>query len=312
MCNGYKHYPECDCGFGPPYPGRISIVEVTGWIEELAQDPTALPRRLGQMGLTPSDAARLRTDYAEAWRVVDSHESLLQRVQRVFQGISFETEDSETLVIDVPLFRLHSPTVKGARVAYAEGREIADGASWRVKLLGLGPGPSTTLQVGFTKGFESWDGQCREIFVPIAVELEHVRVSKRGRPAGRGLRFQVKRALEPKTLRTRGSRTLTSAQCAARHVPGACEEDTFLLAGDGGPEPATGDFHSSKDVAHEVGLSLTAFGVGIDALAQVRTTTHVRLTYSLPPGHNYVALREPRGVYWKLDDGTNAGGAAAS
>lgn len=302
MCNGHRHQPGCDCGFGPPYPGNVSMVDETQWIEELAADPTALPRRLRPLGLERWDYERLRGEYERARTVpVGADVSLLDRIRHVFQGLSFETEEQQRIVVEVPLYRLHSPRVRGARVTYSEGRAVASGASWRVRVFGLGPGATRTVQVSYSKGFASAAGQCKEIFVPLELEFERIVVQERGHHLSRGMRVQVRTLDEPKALRTRGAKTYPPDQCQARHRPGECEADTFLLASDLSDEPSTGEHRWSSDVARDVGLQLSPFGIGVEALAQVRSTTHFLLVYTLPPGHDYVSLREPGAIYWQTD-----------
>lgn len=46
MCNGLNHQAGCDCGFGPPYPGTIEVVETIDWLDEAVSSEKSFIRAL--------------------------------------------------------------------------------------------------------------------------------------------------------------------------------------------------------------------------------------------------------------------------
>src|SRR5687768_13195992 len=118
MCNGANHKSGCECGFGPPYPGTIAKVSSVGWIEEAAHSKEAFKRTLKELNLDEAMIRKFNRDYNTV--ETSSEPSKIEKLKRLIRRLEFKEEDTRIIPVKVPLFKLHSPSVQGAKAIYRE------------------------------------------------------------------------------------------------------------------------------------------------------------------------------------------------
>jgi hypothetical protein len=115
MCNARNHSASCDCGFGPPYPGKVETVERIDWIEEIVTDKGSFKRALNDLNF---DSKSVREYLEEYHSIINLHEpraTILERLKALIDRREYRTEEFTPFYLNVPLFKLHSPTVDGAK-----------------------------------------------------------------------------------------------------------------------------------------------------------------------------------------------------
>lgn len=291
MCNAAKHSPSCMCGFGPPYPPTYRIGSVTPWEEEVLDDPKVAKERLRQAGYDDRSINAFAKRLAEVRRSPAPRSTRLEQVRELLGMRKRVAEETWLEMVDVPLYRFAAPNVKGAKVEYSEGTITADGSGWRVILGGLGIGRTKTVEISKSRMFQAGAGEAKQVYVRIMVRITKVAVYDGDRLVGRGHTAEVASPSEsgdPQLLR-RGVRSLKGPP--PRHEAGTLDFHDMVdlaLSGD-----QTGAIHKEKrswvtDISREVRLNLAKGKlVGVSALATVRRTRRLELSFELPAGHDY-------------------------
>jgi hypothetical protein len=118
MCNGANHISGCECGFGPPYPGTISRVSSVDWTESAAHSREAFKRTLKELNLDADMIRKFNREYSAV--EASSESSRIGKLRHLISRLQFKEEGTRIVPIKVPLFKLHSPSVRGAKVIYRE------------------------------------------------------------------------------------------------------------------------------------------------------------------------------------------------
>lgn len=291
MCNAAKHSPSCMCGFGPPYPPRYRVGHVTSWEEEVLSDPSVGKDRLRQAGYDDrainsfaKGLAQIRRTPAPTGTRIDRVRELLGMRTRVVEKTWFE-------MVDVPLYRFAAPNVKGAKVEYSEGSTSTDGSGWSVTVPGFGIGRTKTVEISKSRTFEAGAGEAKQVYVRVLIRLNQEAVYDGDRLVGRGYTAEVASPSEsgdPQLLR----RGVRSVPWQAGRYNGVTLDilDMVDLALSGDRSGAT---HTEKrswvtDVSRHVMINLTKIkSVDVSALATVKRTRRLELSFELPAGHDY-------------------------
>src|SRR4051812_40075933 len=120
MCNAAKHSSGCACGFGPPYPGKIELVETKEWTEEAAVSEESFTRALNVLNFNRPTFSSFVREYQSIQHLHEPKEKISQRLKDLVNQLEYREEGSKFELVHVPLFKLHSPPVKKARVTYRE------------------------------------------------------------------------------------------------------------------------------------------------------------------------------------------------
>jgi hypothetical protein len=299
MCNAKGHDDGCTCGFGPPYPPTYRPVHTTDWEEEALDDPAVAKRGLRELAWD-GDAINEFLQKYEALRNSDLPRNSIVGGIRQLLGLRRKVEErfSEEWV-KVPLYRFGAPPVPGASVEYAEGGSLLGGAGYDVKVLGVGTGHATTIQLSGTRTFVAKEGSCKEVYVPVKLRVAEVAVYDGDHLVGRGVEAHVLALNESgdEKLARRGCSTLPKRLRGEGPTEGA-ERFECLLADDTSDAVHRDTRSWEADIAHEVRVSLARF-VGVSALARIKRTRRLALTFFLPSGRDYRAYLAPGVLWWE-------------
>jgi hypothetical protein len=291
MCNAAKHSPSCMCGFGPPYPPTYRVGHVTPWEEEVLDDPAVAKDRLRQAGYDDRSINAFATQLAEVRRSPAPSSTRVERVRELLGMRRRVVEKTWLELVDVPLYRFAAPNVKGAKVEYSEGSTTMDGSGWSVTFPGIGLGSTKAVEITKSRTFEAGAGEAKQVYVRVLVRIKHEAVYDGERLVGRGYTAEVASPSEsgdPQLLR-RGVRSVPWP--TRRPDDGTLDSHDMVdlaLSGD-----TTGATHKEKrswvtDVSREVKINLAkAKLVDVSALATVKRTRRLELSFELPAGHDY-------------------------
>ena len=176
MCNAKKHSPGCTCGFGPPYPPRYRIGGVTEWAEEVLDRPTLVRRSLRETGWDEKSIKAFAQQYAALRHEPIPRSSRVERIRELVGMRKRVIERSWTEVIEVPLYRVVAPPVKGAKVEYSEGESVTDGSGWNLKVTGIGLANTTSVEVNKSSTCVAADGEWKQVYVPVLMLVSQVAV----------------------------------------------------------------------------------------------------------------------------------------
>ena len=291
MCNAAKHSPSCMCGFGPPYPPTYRVDRITPWEEEVLDNPLAAKPRLRQAGYDEASINEFATRLAEVRRSPAPRSTLTQRIRELLGARRRVAEETWFEMVDVPLYRFAAPNVRGAKVEYSEGSTTLDGSGWNVVLPGIGLGRTKTVEITKSRTFEAGAGEVKQVYVRVLVRITRENVYDGGRLVGTGYTAEVASPSEsgdPQLLR-RGVKSV--AWPIRLHGEGAPEFHDLVDLALGGD--TSGSVHKEKrswvtDVSREVSVRLAKTkAVDVSALATVKRTRQLELSFELPAGHDY-------------------------
>ena len=291
MCNAAKHSPSCMCGFGPPYPPTYRVSHVTPWEEEALDDPSAAKDRLRQAGYDDRSIRAFAKQLAEVRRSPMPRSSRVERVRELLGLRRRVVENTRLQMVDVPLYRFAAPNVRGAKVEYSEGTTDVGGSGWSITIGGIGIGSTKTVEISRSRTFEAGAGEAKQVYVRVLVRINEETVYEGDQLVGRGFTAEVASPSEsgdPQMLR-RGVRSVPWP--SRRPDDGNLDFHDMVdlaLSGD-----RSGVVHKEKrtwvtDVSREVKLSLAKTKlVDVSALATVKRTRRLELSFDLPAGHDY-------------------------
>jgi hypothetical protein len=295
MCNGANHQSGCECGFGPPYPGTITQVSSVGWVDEAAYSREVFKRTLKELNLNEETIRKFSRDYREVETSPEG--SKIERLKRIFRRLDFKEEGTKLVPIKVPLFKLHSPSVKGAKVTYRE-TITKNRRGWLVTVFGQGTGPTNTYQVVYDPPFESVNGECRQVYVPLQLEVKSIAAYDSGKLVGRGASMAVQGIQDPHVLRKRGCDLLDKVECSDV-LAGDFETRNYNRRSQ--PKPETVGFSQlwGNYVVETIELeTIRVFNMPIRPLAQLEHHHKLDLEFKLPGRQNYDLLYNKTGLHW--------------
>jgi hypothetical protein len=203
--------------------------------------------------------------------------------------------------IKVPLFKLHSPSIKKAQVIYREIEAPEKDKGWLVRVFGIGTGPTKTYKVNYTPPYSSEMGECIQVFVPLVLNVKRIGVYKSGVLQNRGISAEIEGIKDEGTLRKRGRERLHQDECADKTLLGDYEIQQFALSKQGDTKPVTFTRKLKVNTVRAVELHLIkVFGDSVKPLADVRHEQQIELKFVLPGSHDYHLCYGSGGLHWDV------------
>ena len=302
MCNGRKHPAGCDCGFGPPYPGKIEQVEKIEWIDEAIDRPETFKKGLRDLNFDPPTFNSFVREYNSIQELPESKATKRQKLESLVDSFEYREESSELVPIKVPLFKLHSPSTRKARVIYREPKISKEEKGWLVKVFSLGMGSTNTYRVIYDPEFISKNGECLEVFVPLILNVKLIGVyDKKGTLQSRGIQAEIEGAENEGTLRKRGCETLPKDECADKTALGKYSVQKYVLSGQHRSKKGEFKQNFSLNVARVVELHVKeVFGYSIKPVANIEHQHELELLFELPGSHDYSLCYSSTGLHWDV------------
>jgi hypothetical protein len=304
MCNAWNHNSGCGCGFGPPYAGTAGVVETIDWLDEIVDDRSSFNRALKDLRFDTKTLKDYLSEYDSIVKLPEPRESIKEKLRKLVDRRDYRIEDTRRFELEVPLFRLHSPAIKGAKVSYRESEAHNTDKGWLVKLFGVGMGRTKTVKVVYTSEFFSENGECSQIFVPLVLTVEKVAVYKSDVLKSRGIRAEIEEIKEEWTLRARGQKTLLNHECIDTPLEGKFAVDRFDVSGHRGKHSAKYKRSWAFDTARKVEIHLlNAFDFSFEPLATVKHEQLLELEFELPGKQDYRLRYNSSGLQWQVSPG---------
>lgn len=295
MCNGANHNSGCECGFGPPYPGIISKVSSVHWTDRAAHSREAFRRTLHELNLDGEMIRKFNRDYSAV--ETSSEPTKIEQLKRLIRRLDFKEEDTRIVPIKVPLFKLHSPPVQGAKVIYSETHSREKGG-WFVTVFGQGTGSTNTYRVAYDPPFESVNGECRQVYVPLQLEVKSIAAYKSGDLVGRGVSLAVQGIEDQQVLRKRGCDLLDNQHCSDSLV-GAVETINYDRKSEARPQMESFNHLWGNHVVDSIELEvIKVFNTPIKPLAELEHHHKLDLKFKLPGKRNYILRYNNSGLHW--------------
>ena len=347
--------------------GRIIPIKRTEWNEKILRDDKEFERGFRELGLDPEivqgdlkayweatsplrvpPRTRGRVAFGshegrEAWiqrRWKEKAESAKNGLKKLLRKREYRIEDSVIAQVKVPLFRLHSPKVKGSKVIYEEAQSKETEVTWAVTILGTGMGATQSFGVRYAASFESTNGICKLIFAPVSIQVSLIGVYQRGKCLAKGLRTEmigeknetkINRGIaqlpegaclqsigngeDVRTIENRRDaphiwgrffrklRKLLPVVATATAIPGAPDVEVFPLLEDFTDSIATYERSWMSDDNYEVNLGVEGFNMKASSRADITLKRAISLKFELPAGHNYRLrfLKDMHGLAWIVE-----------
>ncbi len=298
VCNAWRHPAGCECGFGPPYPARLSYGTGREWAEEAAEDRQVMRRGLNEMEWDVTSIEEFVQAYEQFNSTDPDMPALVLKVKELLGMYRVVEEEVWYERIKVPLYRFGAPDVSGASVTYSEGDAVRHKVGWKLKVFGIGTGGSREVYVSKSRSFSASGGTCKEVFVPVRMRVARVTTFDGERVVGRGVRAEVAAKKKEEALRGRGCDTLEPSLCRDG-PPGRFDEPFDVrLSGDTSGQVHEFDRSWETDVAHEVSVQLQQIA-DVGSLVEVERIRKLGVSFFLPSGFDYFAHFCHGGLWWE-------------
>ncbi len=316
MCNAWNHPEGCECGFGPPYSGRVSYGGRIMWLDRAVQSEAVFLRALRELHLDPVAIEKILKRYRErvsARRAAGEPPPKLRTYLRgILRPLLGRKVKEASIWIYVPLFRLHSPKLvpvathrhRPARVTYDDSLTVAEHTTWSIRVFGIGMGATQELTVQLGARFESEDGAYKLICWPIRLRVSLYKLRFAG-PGGTWLRAEVDsrptRIGRNKTVEDLSPEKL-SRDCSSLSPKNVTYTDIFQLSRSHHGVSSYEKTYAAGN-AYTEAIGFDAFGLQGTVRTSVTRTRRIALQCELPNGHDYCALHlaGPPGVVWAVD-----------
>ena len=312
MCNGWNHGDGCACGFGPPYPWKITRDRRSKWHESAIFNTGEYKRGLSDLGLSEIQISQETNSYKglgfpvsrKTWGAISTEKKSdwKSRFLDLFNQYKFEEIEHTHIKIDIPIFRLHSPKTKNSKVTYSQTMAVGKPDAWFITVLGFGTGDSQVFRLENTSEFSSEAGNCKLVHLPVRLRLTSLRVY-------RGKQF-IKKALkvEPSPdhsseIMNEGVKKQPSRDCKLDQCSKTGKVEVFPLVNE--HEGSLNRYTRTLSSESEQGFSaeVGAFNVKGTLRANVQRKAAITLSFELPGGFDYRMhhVEEPDGLVWELE-----------
>lgn len=293
MCNAYNHPPDCACGFGPPYSGALIPVHRESWLDAASRSEVRFRQALDDLQLTDDvieDDLRLYRDKVMSAAAAGDSRRARSQLAKIVRRRRRKVEKTGTARVDIPLFKLHSPSVPGSKVTWQESTAETRGGSWSVTIFGIGMGADQTLTVIYEDKYSNFGGEYDLIYATVTMRWRLVSLSQRGKRGASSpptLEAEVDESVRRHPL-GKGVRRLSDDELdddmnSVLDPPLA----TYAVQT---PNPWTRGYKWREATELEVRVGISQLGVSGAVRASVRPQRTVNLTFELPGGHEYELL----------------------
>lgn len=302
----------------PPPPtkdhdGEITPLEQREWLDIVLTDRAAFTKGLRELGLagdTINEDVRRFDEASLEWK--DSTTRGLARPNEAnanfraklgaWLGLrEHRVEAITTVPAKISLFKLHSPKVQGSKVSYIESKTETTLGHWAVTIFGTGMGKTRSFIVRFRNTFDSSNGDCKLIFVPVSMKVELIATYQKGKCIGRGLRTEM--ILKEQEELGKAIESMPEAEFLKDLDTAVGVETIFDFSGDSSSAIHKADCAAIWDDTLAGKFGLDAFKFSTENRTTITRTQEIGLTCELPAGHKYWLRRfqKERGITWEVN-----------
>ncbi|HKO97743.1 MAG TPA: hypothetical protein VJU86_12160 [Pyrinomonadaceae bacterium] len=308
---------------GDDYDTEIILQEDKDWLDTVLGDQAAFVAGLKQLGFNETnvkeglkhfDEARqlaTRGSRVETWSIPTDKRSAFKsflyshiaksRLANWTQILDQRIEHTTTHQVRIPLFKLHSPKVARSKVSYVERQTDSSLAPWSVTVIGTGMGRTRKFALHHKQTFDSANGDCKLISVPVEIKVEKVTTYVLGKMIGQGFRSEL--VLEGVKRCSNSIDSIPDEECSRELNTTEKFDYEVEFSGDHSNAIHKIEWTETWSDTTEVKLGLKAFKTTIECKSIVQRDREIGLLFELPAGHKYELkkCREVRGVVWTVD-----------
>jgi hypothetical protein len=216
---------------------------------------------------------------------------------------TYETVETREEKINVPLFTLRSPRVKGSQVVYKDRKGIGQPKGWSVTVFGTCLSPSREMRAEYGMEFYCTNGSCKQVYIPqLPVRIEVNKVYK-GREY-QGIQTSVEvYSLKKERNFDKGIRSCPKQQSLCIKSSDDRVERFPLTEGMVGEKTTIMRKWASGE-SREIFLNIGLVGTPkLNIRASIRSEEEIELKYGLPEGHDYEVryLAKQHGITWAVE-----------
>ena len=328
MCNGYRHPPGCECGFGPHYldpkeplpppegnhgdniVGVIRERNREKWESKSTFDQDKIFEGLKEIGLKPKWLKSILEKYSQAGYPIDESQwnawSKNQRrgagrkLMRLL-GLREEVVDElEPIDLNIPLFRLQPPGIHNSEVSYQEKQTRASG--WRIflEIPGFGLGADLSLRLESSGKVYATDDVCKVIFLPVRIKRFIVNVF-----LGNICVAKNKLIVEAGNKRTGQvyRRTVQSCKDYVPPAPNALLVADYNLSNDLSGKNSEYSLTWGEGANRSAKITIPIPGISGGIEVKIKLEKELLLEFDLAPSHHYELYPIPTGIgiSWRVN-----------
>lgn len=325
MCNGYRHRPDCECGFGPHYlaPGEplprsvgdtgdrfIGVIRSRTrqkWASKSIIDKDKIIKGLGELGLSPKWAKSILKKYTEAgypiseslWNELSKNQQMgeerkLMRMLGLRQEI---VSDLGTIDLEIPLFRLQPPRTKNSKVSFEEKQSRTRGWSIFLEVPGYALGADLSLRLEAGGKIHASEDICKVIYLPVRIKRYLVNLFM-----GKICIAREKMVVEAGNKRTGQvyRRTIQSCKDYVPPMPAAPLIAEYNLSADLTQENSEFRFEWGKESNRFAKLTIPIPGIKPGIQVKIALERELALEFDLAPQYDYKLYPTPveLGISW--------------
>jgi hypothetical protein len=295
MCNAHNHPPDCACGFGPPYSGALIPVHRESWLDAASRSELRFRQALDDLQLTDDvieDDLRLYRDKVMSAAAAGDSSRARSQLANIVRRRRRKVEKTGTARVDIPLFKLHSPSVPGSKVTWQESTAETRAGSWSVTIFGIGMGADQTLTVIYEDKYSNYGGEYDLIYATVTMRWWLVSLYERGKKgaSGKPISTTIEGEVDESVRRHPLGRGVRPCDELADDLNSVLEPPlaTYDVRT---PNPWTPGYEWEKATEFDVRFGIAQIGISAAARASVHPQHKVTLTFELPGGHAYELLR---------------------
>jgi hypothetical protein len=305
MCNAWNHYPDCTCGFGPPYAvsGKIILGKRDEWVRYAASSRIALKKGLEEGGFDSADIVKALYYYQDA---IENKKDVKSRIMEFIGYYKYVEIGSEQRDIKIPLFKLHLPQkddenkVDRSRVIFKESTLTGNRNNWEIEVFGSGMGATQKVKIECSTEITAEKGYCKIFYVKIPI-----RVKKMARCEGqRRINYfpQVEIDEEKSGIFRNGAKSCSKKDCKEDIKLIGPPSEVYELSEDHSGSITTIRKTWTYDSGYKVKIGVSAFKMKAFIEARIFRQRQLNLTFELPSGYDYTLfpLKNKSGIKWKV------------
>ena len=211
---------------------------------------------------------------------------MVQKVKEILGIVRLETECEKEDEIEVPIFWLHSPNIKGSEVIYEETESKKISNSYRVGFIGTALGKTRSISFSSSTLARSNDGDYKRIFMIAKIKNALISVVSAGKCVNRILRTELAYPCDKLDIEF-GIDEITREEFITSNLIPKRIGKRYKLSGD-----HSGAVHSFKEIwktsrKKEIEFGINAFNLQSVLKGDLERDIDVKFEYRLPAGTDY-------------------------
>jgi hypothetical protein len=226
---------------------------------------------------------------------------VFKKIKVLFKRIKHKTIDTKTVKMNIPIFKLHSPKVIGSKVVNRVKSIATTGDDWTFSVFGLGTGATQTLKISNTTEFDSENGDCVILFIPIVIRVSVIETIKRKKSIGKGIKAELVNHKKQYNYQ-KGVTDCDESVCLKDIDKSKPYFEIFPLKKARYGKIIKYEKEINYSERYGINFSFSCFGSKIKMKSVLSSQKDIKLEYILPGGHDYYLAytKKVPGICWHV------------